>query len=96
MPSRIEPLGNMALEAWKAGVPLVSTRSEGPSWFVRDGVDGLLADIDDVDAMAGHLRALAADARLRAGLARAGRVRLREMFGRDAVVTAWLDLLARR
>lgn len=95
MPSRSEPLGNMALEAWQAGLPLVSTRTEGPSWFVRDGTDGLLVDIDDVDAMAGHLRALAADPDLRARLSRAGRARLRQMFGRDAIVDAWVELLGR-
>lgn len=96
MPSRIEPLGNMALEAWQAGVPLVSTRSEGPSWFVRDGIDGLLAEIDDVEAIASHLRTLAGDPARRLTLARAGRARLRQMFGREAVVSAWLDLLGQR
>jgi glycosyltransferase involved in cell wall biosynthesis len=47
MPSRHEPLGNVLLEAWAAGVPSVSTRSEGPSWYMRDGIDGLMADVDD-------------------------------------------------
>ncbi len=47
MPSRHEPLGNLLLEAWSLGIPSVSTRSDGPNWYMSDGVDGLMADIDN-------------------------------------------------
>ena len=49
MPSRHEPLGNVVLEAWCAGVPVVATRSEGPSWYMTNESNGMLVDIDDLD-----------------------------------------------
>lgn len=91
-PSRHEPLGNVGLDAWQAGKPLVSTRSEGPGWYIRDGVDGILTDIDDLDAMVAALCALQVDPALRARYAEAGRARLQTFFGEDAIVAAYMDL----
>lgn len=85
MPSRHEPFGNILLEAWAAGVPCVSTRCEGPSWFMRDTIDGLMADIDDdagvADALM-RLRDAPAQAKVYAANARS---RLDEMFSEDAI-----------
>src|SRR5690606_29653952 len=47
MASSHEPLGNVVLEAWGQGVPVVSTRSEGPEWFMREEKNGLLVEIGD-------------------------------------------------
>lgn len=91
-PSRHEPLGNVVLDAWQAGMPVVATRSEGPGWFMRDGVDGIMADIDDLDAMAAGLAALQADPALRAQYAAAGQDRLATFFGEDAIVDAYLKM----
>jgi glycosyltransferase involved in cell wall biosynthesis len=89
-PSRHEPLGNVVLDAWQAGRPVVATRSEGPGWFLRDGIDGVLTEIDDLDAMVAGLKALQADPDLRATFGAAGRARLDEMFSEDAVVDAYI------
>ncbi len=94
MPSRHEPLGNMLLEAWQAGVPTVSTRSEGPSWFMRDGIDGQMVDIDDWRSMATALERLRGDPALGRGHVAGARARLDEMFSKDAVVDAYLRLFA--
>ncbi|MDT8856005.1 glycosyltransferase [Paracoccaceae bacterium Fryx2] len=94
MPSRHEPLGNMLLEAWQAGVPSVSTRSEGPDWFMRDGIDGLVTPIDDVAAMAAAIRRLRADPALAQGFAENASGRLDEMFSEHGVVDAYLRVFA--
>lgn len=88
--SRVEPLGNLALEGWRAGRPVVATRCEGPSWYMRDGIDGLMADIDDLDAVADALRRLRDDPDLRARLAAGGRARLAGLFDPDRIVDAYL------
>ncbi len=89
-PSRHEPLGNVILDAWQAGLPVVSTRAEGPGWFLRDGIDGIMVAIDDLDGMTAGLQALKDDTALRARYAAAGKARLVEMFSEDAVVDAYL------
>ncbi len=89
-PSRHEPLGNVVLDAWQAGVPVVASRSEGPGWFMRDGIDGIMTEIDDLDAMVAGLTALKADPDLRHRYAAAGPARLAEMFSEEAVVDAYL------
>lgn len=85
MPSRHEPLGNLLLEAWQAGVPSVSTRSEGPTWYMRDGVDGLMADIDNPEQIADALARLRADPVAAQGYAVHARERLRDFLSEEAV-----------
>lgn len=89
-PSRHEPLGNVILDAWQAGVPVVSTRAEGPDWFFRNGTDGIMVEIDDLEGLTAGLQTLKDDPALRAKYAAAGQARLAEMFGEDAVVDAYL------
>jgi glycosyltransferase involved in cell wall biosynthesis len=90
MASRHEPLGNVVLEAWHAGVPVISTRSEGPSWFATDGQDALLVDIDGVDQMAAGLARLRDDPALRDRLRAGGRATLEARFTRDSVADQYL------
>lgn len=85
LPSRHEPLGNILLEAWAVGTPSVSTRCEGPAWFMRDGVDGLMADVDDAPGIAAALARLRADPVAAQGYAAAARERLDQMFSEDAI-----------
>lgn len=96
MPSRHEPLGNVLLEAWHAGVPSISTRSEGPSWYMRDGVDGLMVDIDDIPAMATALENLRDDRATAAYFAANARDRLEQLFSEKAIVAAYRDLFTLR
>jgi len=90
MPSRHEPLGNTLIEAWQAGVPSVSTRSEGPDWYMRDGIDGILAPIDDDAAIAAGLARIRDDPALRAAFVANATARLAEWFSEAAVVDAYL------
>lgn len=92
MPSRHEPLGNMLLEAWRAGVPSVSTRSEGPDWYMRPGIDGALVEIDDVDAVAAALAHIRDNPEDAAKYVQNASERLNEMFSEEAVVNAYVKL----
>ncbi len=57
-PSLHEPLGNVVIEAWSAGVPVVATASDGPAGLIEDGVSGLLVPLPGQPG--GGPRALAA------------------------------------
>jgi glycosyltransferase involved in cell wall biosynthesis len=94
-PSRYEPLGNVVIQAWAHGLPVVAAESQGPKALIRDGEDGVLTPIDDADALAAEVRRLLADGALRARLAAAGADRVRTEFSEAAVVGQWKDLFAR-
>lgn len=75
-PSRVEVYGMVVAEALALGVPVVGWRTPHLEALVTHGVDGLLVDPFDVDALALAIRRLAADdallARLTAGARRRG------------------------
>ncbi len=93
-PSRYEPLGNVVIQAWAHGLPVVAAESQGPKALIEDGVDGLLVPIDDAEALAGGVRRLLGDAALKRRLARAGEVRVAREFAKPAVVDRWKTLFA--
>lgn len=92
MPSRHEPLGNVILEAWHAGVPVVTTASEGPTWFVRDGEDALMVPIDDAEAMAAAITRLRDDPALARHLLSQGRQTLEARFTRERVIDQYWQI----
>ncbi len=96
MPSSHEPLGNVILEAWAQKRPVVSSRSEGPMWFMRDGENGLLVDIDDVAGFSRAIARLLSDKALAASIAEGGYRTLMQQFSEDAVCDAYIDLFKRK
>jgi glycosyltransferase involved in cell wall biosynthesis len=96
MPSSHEPLGNVILEAWAQKRPVISSRSEGPMWFMRDGENGLLVDIDDAAGFSSAIGQLLADKRLAATIAEGGYKTLMHQFSEDAVTGAYMELFGRK
>jgi glycosyltransferase involved in cell wall biosynthesis len=93
-PSRYEPLGNVVIQAWAHGLPVVAAASQGPKALIEDGKDGLLAPIDDAEALADGVRRLLADPGLRERLARRGAQRVELEFSEAAVVAQWKALFS--
>jgi glycosyltransferase involved in cell wall biosynthesis len=93
-PSRYEPLGNVVIQAWAHGLPIVAAASQGPAALIRDGEDGLLVPIDDHEALATAVRRMLDDPALRASCAAAGAARVAAEFSPAAVVGQWRDLFA--
>jgi glycosyltransferase involved in cell wall biosynthesis len=91
-PSRFEPLGNVVIQCWAHGAPVVAAASQGPSDLIRDGEDGVLVPIDDPAALAEAARRLLDNSALRLRLAAAGEARVAEAFSRERVVAQWRDL----
>ena len=96
MPSTHEPLGNVILEAWAQKRPVVSSRVEGPAWFMRDGENGLLVQSEDVEGFARAISATLADPGLAADLAEGGHRTLMAQFSEEAISGAYIELFKRR
>jgi glycosyltransferase involved in cell wall biosynthesis len=94
-PSREEPFGNVVVEAWASGTPLLTTASTGPRWLVRDGEDALMTPVDDVDELAAGIRRLMASPELRVSLAAAGSRRVANEFSESAIVAQYIALFER-
>jgi glycosyltransferase involved in cell wall biosynthesis len=73
------------------GVPLVSTRVGQAPELVADGETGLLADVDDVDALMAAVLSVYADADLRRRLREAGRP-VAEGYADERLDARWAEL----
>ncbi|WP_310541466.1 glycosyltransferase [Phenylobacterium sp.] len=93
-PSRYEPLGNVVIQAWAHGLPVVAAASQGPAALIRDGDDGLLVPVDEAEALAQATRRLLADPMLRIRLVQNGSGRVEAEFSEAAVVAQWRALFA--
>lgn len=102
-PSVHEPLGNVVIEAWSAGLPVIATASDGPAGLIADGESGILVPLPGAQgggpqALARAIERLCRDAALRARLARAGRRAYEAEFTEPIVVAGYrnfFDRLAR-
>lgn len=92
LPSRYEPFGTVILEAWAAGTPLVACRSAGPAAHVADGVNGMLAPIDDFYALAEAISRVLSDAALRSRLIAEGTATYIHSYTREAVTQRMIGL----
>ena len=90
-PSRHEPLGNVILEAWAHGVPVVASDHGGPAELITDGGDGLLVAVEDPPALATAIDHLAADRALSNALVGKGRATFEANYTEAAVVRRYLE-----
>lgn len=88
LPSSVEGLPYVILEAMACSKPVVSTRAFGIPEAVVDGVTGFLVEPGDVAALLRALHALATDPSLCARMGHAGRARFEERFTLERQIDA--------
>ena len=100
MPSTVESLGNVALEAAAWSRPVVASAVGGLMESVVDGQTGILVPSGDIDALTSALRRLALDSGLREALGHNGAERVRREFSpaqyADGIVAAVSAATSRR
>ena len=94
-PSRVEPMGNVILEAWSQGLPVVCTQTDGGMELIEDGVTGLLCPPQDVAALRACLHKLLHDPQRRQDLAQAGIAHYQQHYSEARTVDAVLDFYRR-
>jgi glycosyltransferase involved in cell wall biosynthesis len=86
LPSANEGTPVTAIESLASGCPVVATRVGGVPDVVEDGVDGILVNVGDLDALAGALSRLAADPELRRQMGEAGRQRVLPRYAVERLI----------
>lgn len=94
-PSRVEPLGNVVIEAWAQHCPVVAAAAAGPRELLHDGVNGLLVPLEDAAALAAGIRRAIGDRSLCEKLVAGGEAAYAAEFTKAKVVAAYLDFFAR-
>ena len=85
LPSRLEPFGIVVLEAMSMGVPIVTTRTEGPEEVLGPDT-AYFANIADITSLATAMRAAAVEVEQRIGKARTALERYRTTYHDSVVV----------
>ena len=86
----IDNMPNSILEAFAAGLPVVSSDAGGIPWIVRTGENGLLVPCDDDAALADAALGFLADPARALRMADRGRAEVTEKYAWPAVEAAWL------
>ncbi len=94
-PSRHEPLGNVVIEAWAAGKPVVAAAAAGPRELIIDRQDGMLVPIDDAAALRLTLSEALESRDQLAEMAQAGTARYQAEFTEARVVRAYREFFER-
>ncbi len=69
LPSEFEPFGNVIIEMFSAGLPVIAFDVDyGPREIIRDGSNGILVRGPDPEALAKAMAALLGDSEARAGM----------------------------
>lgn len=86
LPSRYEGLSLAAMEAMAAALPIICTRTFGASELVEEGVNGLIVESENLQALTEAMRKLADSSDLRHSMSQAARLRFEEKFSADRMM----------
>lgn len=87
-----EGISNAVLEAMACGLPIVSTDCGGMREAISHGVEGFVVPLRDPDAIAGSLRRIAEDTKLRKRMGLAARKRARSHFALTEQIADFVSL----
>jgi len=94
-PSRHEPLGNVIIEAWAQGLPVVAADSYGPGTLIDHLESGVLVPVDDPTTLARAMRNVLEDENLRQRIARQGHETYLAHFTEQSVVERYMEFFQR-
>jgi glycosyltransferase involved in cell wall biosynthesis len=72
LPSNNEPFGRVLLEAMYIGTPAIGTKSGGIPEIIEDGINGLLVDYGDIEALKKSIIIILKNEQVRRGIIKEG------------------------
>ena len=91
-PSLSEAFSQVLIEAMACGLPVIATDVGGANEVIDNGMNGVLIDANDPDAIAREVLELYGSAQLRNNFAKAGRSTVRENFIIEQMVDRQMEL----
>lgn len=88
----METLGNVILEAWSHGKPIVVTKFRGALEVTRHGFDAWQAPCEDAASLFQGILKILKDDSLMTDISREGHRRAVKEFGREVIVSRYLEL----
>ena len=79
-PSYIEPFGMAPVEAMSVGCPVIFTKRATGKEIIKEGVDGLLVDPDDVNEIAEAIKLMLSERVFAEQMGKNGAIRVRDEF----------------
>jgi len=90
-PSRHEPLGNVVIEAWAQGKPVIAADSYGPGTLIEHLETGVLVPVDDAVTLSRAIRNVLEDDNLCERIARQGYETYQAHFTEEIVTRHYID-----
>ena len=95
LPSRWEGMPNALLEAMACGLPCIATRISGSEDIIQHGVNGLLVESEDYEALAQALLLLLRDPFLAQSYGRNGRMTIEQHYALEHITDTYEELYHR-
>ena len=90
--SRWEGFGNALCEAMSIGLPAISTDCSGPQEIIRNGVEGILVPVGNVEALAEAMKQVLSNHSLRVELGKRA-LEIGERFSLQRMLEQWQDVV---
>lgn len=90
--SREEPFGNVVINAWVNGTPVIATASAGPAYLITRGENGMLVPVDDAQALRSAMAEVVRDEALRTKIIAGGSASATHTYSESSVCAAYIDL----
>ena len=92
LPSRWEGMPNAVLEAMACGIPSIATRVSGSEDIIQDGVNGLLVEVEDYEAMADALLTLLSNPTLTEQYGQVARATVEQRYSLEYITDIYIEL----
>ena len=94
-PSRIEPLGNIIIEAWSYKLPVVASNIMGPKRLIKHKINGMKFEVENVDDLISCLNEINSNRTLKKKIVENAYKDYQKKFSKDVVIKKFKELFKR-